>query len=428
MSITSFTIIFLVLLTAQTLMQFYLSARQVRAVSLHKDEVPAEFAHKISLQSHQRAALYTIERQRLSMLMVFVNVIVTLGFTVFGGLAYLNYHLNLYISSPIWYQIALILSIFAISALVDLPFSWYRTFVIEAKFGFNRMTPKLFIMDLVKANVIGLIIVVPLLYAFFTFVERFYTPYWWIWAWVAFSIIMLLLMFIVPKFIMPLFNKFTPLDNPELQERIQALAKRANFGLKELYVMDGSKRSAHGNAFFTGFGRNRRIVFFDTLLNKLTPSEIEAVLAHELGHFKHKHIIKRLIFSLVFSLLFFAALGYLLDKTWFYVGLGAFPDSGIPFDPASGEPLFGIAIVLFSIFFPLITFWYTPISSFLSRKDEFEADSYAATQSSATELISALVKLYNDNAATLTPDGLHSAFYDSHPPASIRIQHLKEAH
>ncbi len=418
MTITSFTIIFIVLLVSQTLTQFYLSSRQVKAVSLHKDRVPPEFAHKISLTSHQRAAKYTIAHQRVFLLEVLVDVALLLGLTLFGGLTWINTQLSMLISSPIWYQIALVLSVFAISTVISLPFSLYRTFVLEASFGFNRMTPGLFVMDLIKSTLLSLAIMVPLLYGVFVFLENFYGPNWWIWIWASFIFFTMILMFIGPKFIMPLFNKFTPLDNPELQERIQALAKRANFGLKELFVMDGSKRSSHGNAFFTGFGKNRRIVFFDTLLNKLTPPEIEAVLAHELGHFKHKHILKRIVMSVVISFIFFAALDYFMDKTWFYAGLGVFP--GI------GQPIFGIAIVLFSVvILPIFTFWYTPVSSFLSRKDEFEADRYAASQSNANDLISALVKLYDDNAATLTPDNLHSAFYDSHPPASVRIQHLK---
>lgn len=419
MTITSFTIIFIVLLVSQALAQFYLSSRQIKAVSQHKDQVPPEFAHKISLHSHQRAAKYTVARQRIFLLEVLVDVALLLGLTLFGGLTWINTQLSMLISSPIWYQIALVLSIFTISAIISLPFSLYRTFVLETSFGFNRMTPGLFVMDLIKSTLLSLAIMVPLLYGLFVFLENFYSPNWWIWVWAGFSVFTLLLMFIGPKFIMPLFNKFTPLDNPELQERIQALAKRADFGLKELFVMDGSKRSSHGNAFFTGFGKNRRIVFFDTLLNKLNPPEIEAVLAHELGHFKHKHILKRMVMSFIISFIFFAILGYLVDKTWFYAGLGVFP--GI------NQPIFGMAIVLFSLILPVFTFWYTPVSSFLSRKDEFEADRYAANQSNAEDLVSALVKLYDDNAATLTPDSLHSTFYDSHPPASIRIQHLKMA-
>lgn len=414
---TNFTIIFIVFLLSQTLAQFYLANRQIRFVSRHQDKVPEAFAHKITLTSHQRAAAYTIARQRLHLVEIFVDVIVVLGFSLFGGLTELNYFIAQHIASPIWYQITLLIALSVITQIISLPFSIYRTFVLEQSFGFNRMTVKLFIVDAIKSAVLGLVIMVPLLYALFAFLETFYTPYWWIWAWAGFSIFMLLMMFIGPAVIMPLFNKFTPLDNPELQERIQALAKRADFALKALFVMDGSKRSAHGNAFFTGFGKNRRIVFFDTLLNKLSPAEVEAVLAHELGHFKHKHIIKRLIMTFVMTFIFFALLGFVLDKTWFYAGLGVFP--GI------SQPIFGIAIALFSLVLPVFTFWYTPLSSWFSRKDEFEADHYAAQQSSADELISALVKLYDDNASTLTPDPIHSAFYDSHPPASIRIQHLK---
>nr|WP_246233520.1 M48 family metallopeptidase [Pelistega europaea] len=416
---TIFSIIFIVLLLIQTLTQCYLSVRQIRYVSQHKGQVPEAFAHKISLTSHQRAADYTIARQRLHLIEIFINVIVLLGFTLFGGLTALNNLIAEHISSPIWYQILLLITVSAISQIISLPLAWYRTFVLEQSFGFNRMTPGLFIKDLIKETLLGLVISIPLFYGLFAFLEAFYTPYWWVWAWAGFSVFMLIMMFIGPTIIMPLFNKFTPLDNPELQERIQSLAKRANFALKALFVMDGSKRSAHGNAFFTGFGKNRRIVFFDTLLSKLTPAEIEAVLAHELGHFKHKHIIKRLIMMFVMMFVFFAVLGFLIDKVWFYAGLGVFP--GI------SQPIYGIAIVLFMLVLPVFTFLYTPISSWFSRKDEFEADSYAAKQSDAHELISALVKLYDDNASTLTPDPVHSAFYDSHPPASIRIAHLKAA-
>ncbi|ETD73076.1 peptidase M48 [Pelistega indica] len=419
MSITSFTIIFIILLLIQTITQLWLSFRQVRYVSLNQDKVPAEFQETISLQSHQRAAKYTIARQRLRMWEILLEAVVLIGFTLFGGLTWLNSFLAEMISSPIWYQVALVIAVFAISSLLSLPFSLYNTFVLEESFGFNRMTVKLFIADFIKSTLLGLIIGIPLLYGLFVFLDNFYTPYWWIWVWAAFSVLSLLLMFIVPKFIMPLFNKFTPLDNPDIQQRINHLAQRTDFGLDGLYVMDGSKRSAHGNAYFTGFGKHRRIVFFDTLLNKLTPPEIEAVLAHELGHFKHKHIIKRIILSFTMSFIFFAVLGYLIDKTWFYAGLGVFP--GI------SQPIFGIALVLFSLILPVFTFLYTPISSFFSRKDEFEADRFAVKQTNADNLVSALVKLYNDNASTLTPDPLHSMFYDSHPPASIRIQHLKAA-
>lgn len=416
---TVFTIIFITLLLIQTLVRTYLSIRQIRFVSQHKGQVPSAFAHKISLTSHQRAADYTIARQRLHLIEIFMDVVVLLGFTLLGGLTALNNFITSHINSPIWYQILLLIAVSIITQLISLPVSIYRTFVLEQSFGFNRMTAGLFIKDLIKETLLGLIISVPLLYALFAFLDKLYTPYWWIWAWGGFSIFMLFMMFIGPSVIMPLFNKFTPLDNPELQERIQSLAQRANFALKALFVMDGSKRSAHGNAFFTGFGKNRRIVFFDTLLAKLTPAEIEAVLAHELGHFKHKHILKRLVMMFVMMFLFFAVLGFLLDKSWFYAGLGVFP--GI------SQPIFGIAIVLFMLVVPVVTFLFTPINSWFSRKDEFEADSYAAKQSDANELISALVKLYDDNASTLTPDPVHSAFYDSHPPASIRIEHLKKA-
>lgn len=417
---TSFTIIFIVALVLHTIVRLYLALRQIRFVAQHQAAIPHPFDKKISLQSHQRAAQYTIAKQRLHMLSVAIEAILLLGFTVLGGLTWLDQHLAATISTSVWYQIALVLSVFAISALANVPFSLYSTFVLEQSYGFNRITPALFMSDFIKSTLLSLVIAIPLLYGLFVFLKHFYTPTWWIWVWVAFSVISILLMFIVPKFIMPLFNTFTPLENPDIQARIQQLALRADFGLNGLYVMDGSKRSSHGNAFFTGFGKNRRIIFFDTLLTKLTPAEIEAVLAHELGHFKHKHIIKRLCLSFIISFVFFALLGYFIDKPWFYTSLGVLHDNT--------HPIFGMAIVLFSLILPIFTFFYTPISSFLSRKDEFEADSYAVTQTNANDLTSALVKLYNDNAATLTPDPLHSIFYDSHPPASVRIQHLKATH
>ena len=350
---------------------------------------------------------------------IIFEAIVLIIFTLMGGLTWINRELSNLISSDIWYQVALVMSVFIITDLLSMPFTLYRTFVLEQKFGFNRMTAKLFIMDGIKKLLLSAIIGIPILYGLFSLISWLYTPQWWIWAWAALCILSVVFMYAVPKFIMPLFNKFTPLDNEEVNQRINALAQRANFGLGGLYVMDSSKRSAHGNAFFTGFGKNRRIVFFDTLLNKLNPAEIEAVLAHELGHFKHKHIIKRIILSFVMSFIFFALLGYLINQAWFYAGLGVFPDITRPF--------FGIALVLLLMVLPVFSFFITPLSSLMSRKDEFEADRYAVQQTNSADLVSALVKLYNDNAATLTPDPMHSRFYDSHPPASIRIQHLKQA-
>lgn len=416
MSLMSFTLIFIALLMAQSLTRLYLSSRQVRYVSAHKDHVPAEFLEKISLHSHQRAANYTVARQKILMVEIIVDAIVLIVFTLMGGLNWINQELSHLISHDIWYQVALVLSIFFIIDILGLPFTLYRTFVLEQKFGFNRMTPKLFILDSLKKLILSLAIGVPILYALFALIQWLYSPQWWLWAWVGLCVLSIVFMYAIPKFIMPIFNKFTPLENQEINERINALAQRANFGLGGLYVMDSSKRSAHGNAFFTGFGKNRRIVFFDTLLNKLKPAEIEAVLAHELGHFKHKHIIKRILLSFVMSFIFFALLAYLINQAWFYGGLGIFLQPG--------RPMFGIALVLLLLVLPVFTFFITPITSFMSRKDEFEADRYAVEQTNSEDLVSALVKLYNDNAATLTPDPLHSRFYDSHPPASVRIQHL----
>ena len=416
MSLMSFTLIFVVLLIAQSLTRLYLSSRQMRYVNSHRGQVPSEFAEKISLHSHQRAADYTVARQKILMLEIVFDAIVLIVLTLMGGLNWINQELSELISADIWYQVALVLSVFMLTDIIGLPFTLYRTFVLEQKFGFNRMTPKLFILDSVKKLVLSLAIGVPILYALFALINWLYSPQWWLWAWIALCILSIVFMYAIHKFIMPLFNKFTPLENEEINERVNALAQRANFGLGGLYVMDSSKRSAHGNAFFTGFGKNRRIVFFDTLLNKLKPAEIEAVLAHELGHFKHKHIIKRIALTFIMSFIFFALLGYLINQPWFYGGLGVFLQPG--------RPMFGIALVLLLLVLPVFTFFITPISSFMSRKDEFEADRYAVEQTNSDDLISALVKLYNDNAATLTPDPVHSRFYDSHPPASVRIQHL----
>jgi len=346
------------------------------------------------------------------------DVVILLWLTLGGGLAWFDTQLMALISNDLARQVALIAAVVVVLSALQLPFTIYRQFKLEAKFGFNRMTPALFLADTVKGLVLAVVLGLPLLVLILWLMQTAGT-YWWLWAWASWAVFNLLVMLVFPTWIAPLFNKFTPLDNPALKDRIQALAKRCDFAIQGLFVMDGSKRSAHGNAYFTGFGQSRRIVFFDTLLAKLSPNEIEAVLAHELGHFKHKHIVKRLILSFTASLIMFAVLGFVATQPWFYLGLGVTPQL-----LASNDAM---ALLLFFLVVPVFTFALTPLMSWFSRKDEFEADRFAAQQSEATHLVSALVKLFDDNAATLTPDPLHSAFYDSHPPASIRIRQLVPA-
>jgi STE24 endopeptidase len=342
---------------------------------------------------------------------------VLIAFTLLGGLQMINGFLISIIPNDFWRQILLLGSVLLISGALQLPFSLWKQFRLEQKFGFNRMTLGLFVSDTIKGLLVSVVLGLPLA-AVTLWLMAASGPLWWLWAWMVWVAFNAFILFVFPTWIAPLFNKFTPLDNPELADRINNLALRCHFALKGLFVMDGSKRSAHGNAYFTGFGKSRRIVFFDTLLGKLNPEEIEAVLAHELGHFSHKHVQKRMIFSFLLALVFFAVLGFLKNQIWFYQGLGVSPVINGSND--------AMALLLFFMAMPVFTFFFAPIFSFFSRKDEFEADHYAHTQASSEALISALVKLYNDNASTLTPDPVHSAFYDSHPPASLRIRRLQE--
>lgn len=415
MDAMTLTMLFLVFLLAATTVRLWLANRQIAHVISHRNQVPEAFAGKIRLNSHQRAADYTVQRTRLRSREGLLDVLVLLGLTLGGGLALIDAQLVSLISHDLVRQVTLIAGVVLLLSALQLPFTIYRQFKLEAKFGFNRMTPGLFLADTAKGLLIAAVLGLPLLLVILWLMQTAGT-FWWVWAWASWAVFNLLGLFIFPTWIAPLFNKFTPLDNPSLRDRIQALAKRCGFAIQGLFVMDGSKRTAHGNAYFTGFGKSRRIVFFDTLLSKLTPEEIEAVLAHELGHFKHNHIVKRLTISFVATLIMFAVLGYLSGQTWFYEGLGVSPHLN-----ASNDAM---ALLLFFLVVPVFTFALTPLMSWFSRKDEFEADRFAAAQSEATHLVSALVKLFDDNAATLTPDPLHSAFYDSHPPASIRIRQL----
>ena len=412
------TTLFVMFLLASVLTQLWLASRQVRHVVQHRQAVPAEFSSRISLSSHQRAADYTVARMRLGMLERVTDAVILVGLTLLGGLEAIQQLVGAFTQHELLRQVLLILSVSVLLGVLSLPFTVYRQFFLEERFGFNRMTPSLFVSDMLKGMLVGALLGIPLVAAVLWIMAET-GPYWWVWAWGLWAGFNLLVLLIFPTWIAPLFNKFTPLDNPELATRIQSLASRCGFALNGLFVMDGSKRSAHGNAYFTGFGRSRRIVFFDTLLSKLNGDEIEAVLAHELGHFKHKHITKRLVMSFGGALLFFALLGWLSGQAWFYTDLGVTPQLGARND--------AMALILFFLVVPVFTFMLTPLFSWFSRRDEFEADRFAANQSEADKLVSALVKLVDDNAATLTPDPIHSAFYDSHPPAAIRIRQLQAA-
>lgn len=411
-----FTLLFVAFLLTDVLIRLWLATRQVKHVRTHRAQVPAEFADRIGLYSHQRAADYTVARMQLSMIEHVVEAAVLVGFTLLGGLQFLDMRLATLIDGEILRQLALIAVVLAILGAVGLPFAIWRRFKLEAKFGFNRVTPRLFIADTLKTLALTLILGTPLAACVLWVMGNTGSAWvWWAWGlWVVFNF---LILWLFPSFIAPLFNKFTPLDNPDVANRIHALAQRCGFSLKGLFVMDGSRRSAHGNAYFTGLGKSRRIVFFDTLLARLNTDEIEAVLAHELGHFKHKHITRRMVVSFGAALMFFLILGWLSQQVWFYAQLGVIPQLGRPND--------ALALILMFLTVPVFTFWITPLASWMSRRDEFQADRYATAQCPSDWLVSALVKLYDDNAATLTPDPVHSAFYDSHPPAVIRIQHIK---
>ncbi|MBU4612358.1 M48 family metallopeptidase [Achromobacter sp. GG226] len=411
----AFTLLFVAVLTVGVLVRLWLSSRQIRHVAQHRDAVPDVFAHRISLRSHQRAADYTVARARLGMIETVVDAAVLIGLTLMGGLQWLSVASAGLPGGALVQQIVLVAAVVIVLGLVGLPFTLYRQFGLEARFGFNRMTPRLFVADMVKGIVVGAVLGLPLV-AVILWLMQSAGELWWLWAWAVWALFNLAVLWLFPTVIAPLFNKFTPLADADLAERIGALARRCGFALDGLFVMDGSKRSAHGNAYFTGFGKAKRIVFFDTLLSRLNGDEIEAVLAHELGHFKHKHIVRRIVVSFAVSLGFLALLGWLVQRPWFYTGLGV--------EPSLSGPNHAIALILFFLVMPVFTFLFTPFSSWFSRRDEFEADRFAASQTDPARLVSALVKLYDDNAATLTPDPRHSAFYDSHPPAAIRIGRL----
>ena len=414
----AFSILFLVFFVLTLTLSFWLAGRQLRHVAAHRGAVPAEFATKIPLDAHQKAADYTAAKTRFGLVSLFFSSAVLIGFTLLGGLNWLAHTLLPLTGPGMRYQISLLLAFAAISGVLDLPFDYYRQFVLEQRFGFNKMSVGLWLVDMGKGMLLGAVLGLPLIWVVLTLMEKT-GPLWWLYAWLVWSGYQLLLMVLYPLIIAPLFNKFTPLADDALKARINGLTARVGFASKGLFVMDGSRRSAHGNAYFSGFGANKRIVFFDTLLTRLAPQEIEAVLAHELGHFKLRHIVKRIGVLFAVSLGFLALLGYLKEQVWFYTGLGVEPMLGVSND--------AMALILFMLALPVFTFVLAPLTSITSRKHEFEADAFAATHTDARDLVSALVKMYEDNASTLTPDPLHSAFYDSHPPASVRIKQLNLA-
>ena len=407
----NFTVLFLAMLAVSTIMRLYLSQRQISYVSSHRAQVPESFADKISLEDHQKAADYTTAKVRFGRLPLFYEVILLLMWTLGGGLEWINQIILGYGIDPIFTGIAVILSYTLISAMLDLPFSIYSTFVLEEKFGFNRTTIKTFITDIIKGSLLGLILGVPLLYVVLWLMQQA-GDQWWIYTWLVISGFSLFMMWVYPTWIAPIFNKFEPLEEGETLNRITSLLERCGFSSNGIFVIDGSKRSSHGNAYFSGFGRNKRIVFFDTLLKMLNDDELEAVLAHELGHFKKKHIVKGMAISFTTTLIGLAILAWLMKAEWFYTSLGI------------SQPSTYMALLLFTLIMPAFTFAFQPLFSIFSRKNEFEADAFAAQQTDAKYLVHALVGLYRENASTLTPDPLYSAFYDSHPPAPVRIAQL----
>ncbi|CAB3686387.1 Protease HtpX [Paraburkholderia sediminicola] len=410
-----FTVLFVVAVVAMVGTKLWLASRQIRFVAGHREQVPSQFAGTIALTAHQRAADYTVERTRLTMIEIVVGAAVLIGLTLLGGVQSLDLAISDWLGRGYAGQIALVAAVIAITSVIDLPFEYYRQFVVEQRFGFNRMSKGIFFLDRLKGVLLGAAFGLPLLFVVLWLMNQA-GSLWWLWTWIVWVAFQLLVLVLYPSFIAPLFNKFEPLKDEALKSRIEALMKRCGFAAKGLFVMDGSRRSAHGNAYFTGFGAAKRIVFFDTLLARLSGNEIEAVLAHELGHFKRRHVIKRMVVMFAISLVMLALLGWLTQCVWFYEGLGVRPSL------IGGNS--GLALVLFFLALPVFLFFVTPLGSLSSRKHEFEADAFAATQTDAQDLVNALVKLYEDNASTLTPDPLYTAFYYSHPPASQRIDRL----
>ena len=421
MASSALTLSLAIVLVCSLLVKFWLATRQSRHVAAHRSAVPAAFAQTITLAAHQKAADYTLAKGRFGLLTAAFAAAVLLGWTLLGGLDMLNSAVRDAVQprfGSMAYQMALLAAFSLIGAALDLPFELYRTFRIEQRFGFNRMTWKMYVSDSLKGAAVGVLIGLPIA-ALILWIMGHTGGLWWLWAWGAWTGFNLLALVLYPTLIAPLFNKFEPLADESLKARVQALMTRCGFAAKGLFVMDGSKRSAHANAYFTGLGAAKRVVFFDTLLKKLTPGEVEAVLAHELGHFKHRHVLKRIVSMFALSLAGFALLGWLSGQAWFYGGLGVAPSMNAPND--------AVALLLLLLVVPVFSFFVAPLFARFSRKHEFEADAYACAQADGRDLAAALLKLHQDNAATLTPDPLYVRFYYSHPPAGERLAALQRS-
>ncbi len=408
----TFTIIFLIALIISSSIQFWLAKRHADYVAAHRSAVPDAFKDKVPLAAHQKAADYTLEKVKLGNIDGILGILVLLLLTLGGGINASFDYWTTFFSSPLMAGVAATASIFLLLTVIEIPTSIYQTFVIEEKFGFNKSTVNQFIKDQFMHLGLGAAIGLPLL-ALILWIMDNVGPFWWLWAWAIIMSFSLLMSWLYPTVIAPLFNKFTPMEDGSLKDRIQGLLTRCGFNSQGIFIMDGSKRSGHGNAYFTGLGNNKRIVFFDNLVNSLEDEELEAVLAHELGHFKCKHVIKMLIATAIMSLISLAILGWLINESWFYTGLGV------------EQPSHAAALLLFLMVSSSFTFFMQPISAYFQRQFEFEADDFAANNAKASKMISGLVKLYEENANTLTPDPLYSAFHYSHPPAAIRIAHLE---
>lgn len=405
--------LFITTLVINLAIEAWLNIKNQFHIGLHKDKVPDEFSDVVSLEAHQKAADYSRAKLQLGRFTLFFDAAVILFMTIGGGFQDIyNLWLNTSLE-PIWRDIGFLMSTLWFLSLLHLPFSIISTFKTEAEFGFNKTSPRQFVSDLIKGWLLALAIGMPLLWVVLSIMNAYFYQAWWFYTWIVWVTFNLLLLWAYPKWIAPIFNKFSPLEDGEMKTRIEALLDRTGFESNGIFVMDGSSRSGHGNAYFTGFGKNKRIVFFDTLLDKLSPEEVEAVLAHELGHFKHGHIKKRIIETFAMSLVGLAILGWLATLPEFYTSLGMTSEG-----PAA-------ALLLFMTAMPVIFFFLGPIGAFKSRKHEFEADSFAAEHVGSKHLISALLKMYRDNASSLTPDPTYSGYHDSHPPAKIRIDHLK---
>ena len=413
------SLLFALALCAGLMIKFWLASRQIRHVARHRAQVPAPFAERIPLAAHQKAADYTLAKARLGLLDMALGAAVLVGWTLMGGLDLLNQALLGWLGGGMAQQLALLAAFALISGLIDLPLSLAQTFGVEQRFGFNQMTWRLWLSDLLKSALVGALIGLPIA-ALILWLMGAAGPLWWLWAWGAWMGFNVLLMLVYPSFIAPLFNRFQPLQDEALKARVTALMQRCGFAAKGLFVMDGSRRSAHANAYFTGFGAAKRVVFYDTLLQQLTPAEVEAVLAHELGHFKHRHIAQRMAGLFALSLAGFALLGWLSTRGWFYTGLGVVPNLSLD----GAAPNDALALLLFLLAVPVFSFFIAPLMAQWSRRHEFQADAYAMAQADGAALASALLKLYQDNASTLTPDPLYVKYYYSHPPATERLARL----